>query len=861
MERNKELIKHSASFGLSIGSMIIVTLILLFPIEGFFPLANLVNMGGIYRASSGADHPIKNTIKIDGIDGTVTILRDTWGIPHIYGISEKDLSFGLGICHAQDRLFQMDIIIRTGMGLMSEIMGVSSLSDDIYFRKLGLTEAAEELLDVYEKERNNNPIFDEAMNNSEAYCQGVNTIIEQKIKSNTLPPEFHLLNYQPTEWTPLKALVYNRIMSLMLSYNNRDILATLIYESFGEEAAQEIIPTNSVYQIPVVPEYGNYSLPSYLLPAAKISSENSAMLPTRTKKDHENLIIACKDVLSKTPEMLKVFQQSWIGSNNWVVNGTKTTSGKPILCNDMHLPITLPHIWYEAHMVSSESGLNVYGYTLAGTPLIVIGYNTHVAWGATIVASDSVDWFEYIWNPNNDDQYLNRNTGSWKNIREKTIEIPVRNQPNHTETISYTDDGVILTESGKPLAMKWTATVEPTYEYIAFHLANRAKNWAEFNESMQFFKDPAINIVFADIDGTISLRPTGRFIKRSYFGEGLLVQNGSNPSTPIDWEYIPFNKLPLSVDPPQNYLASANQKSTGPDYQYYITSFQAEGYRARAINRVLREARDGSIDVEFMKDLQCEAGGILDTCAESFVPFFDDAISGVQLSEVESAAQTALENWQSGSNAFLMRKNLVAPTIYAQTMERYREYVWEDDYTNVGLDVRYPQDNTLEYLTRISPNSRWFDDVSTDGINETRDDIIIKAFKQAILDLSFEFSDDTTTWLYGSYHQIEINHLAGVSSLSRGPFPHDGSVYTLLAAGGRTVDSGPSERMIIDLNNQSNCLSVIPTGASGHPASSHYFDQFDLWINCEYHPMLIQFDSSVAFPRNYLESTLILQPI
>ncbi|MFX1533825.1 MAG: penicillin acylase family protein [Promethearchaeota archaeon] len=853
----REIYKQIAILATSIGGVLILAVFLSTPIMGMFALGPIVSPGGIFGAPEGSVY-VSGSITVSGITDTVTIIRDSWGIPHIYGKSNEDVAFGLGYVHAIDRLFQMEMTIRTGLGRMSEILGNSSLEDDIYFQTIGLEKAAQKMLNTYEQERFTNPILDRGLKGIDAYCEGVNTVIKQKIQMKTLPIEFKLLDFEPTLWTPLKTFVYNRLMSLMLSYSEYDLHATILKEELfdgNESRMEELFPINNTfYQVPVVPTYGNYTTPPLL---KKLVSKE----PQRSKEDREILKTAIDDVLDRTPESVRSFQQSWIGSNNWVAGGKKTVTGKPILANDMHLSIDLPHIWMEAHLVASDDDLNVYGYTLTGTPIVVVGFNTHIAWGFTNVGNDATDWYEYVWNEDKS-QYWSGKANKWKLPTEQTITIPVKGKGNHTAIIRYTEDGVLMTERGKTLAMRWAATYSPTYEIIALYGVNRAKNWQEFNESIQYFHDPPQNIVYADVAGNIALRPTGRFIKRSYFGEGRFIQNGSDPTLNKDWEFIPFNELPLAMNPAQGYLASANQKSTGPDYPYYISSAQAPGYRGRSINRLLSEASDGSIDVDFMKDAQCGRGGIFDTCAEAFTPYFINATedSGLSLRTIEEDALNALKAWQASADRFLMNKTLVGPTIYQLTMNRLKQFVWEDEYEAAEISVARPQDNTLEYLIKNFPDSAWFDDVSTATV-EDRDDIMVKAFLKAVEDLEELFGSDVSTWKWGEYHQMYYNHLGGIPAFSRGPFPHDGSGYTLLAAGGRIVTSGPSERLVVDFDNISNAWSVIPTGTSGIPTNPHYDDQITLWLNAEYHPMLIQYNTVAGFPAEYLIATLILNPL
>lgn len=860
MSSSRDLYKQGGVLIVSIIGILILIIVLSTPIRGMFALGPIVSPGGIFGASHGSSYS-SGTITLEGIEAPVTIIRDNWGVPHIYADTQKDAVFALGYCHAIDRMFQMEMTVRTGMGLMSEIMGNDSLDDDIYYLTLGIASAAQEMLDTFEIERKTDPQLDTLLEILDAYCDGVNYEINTRIKTHTLPIEFQLLNFEPTPWTPLKTFIYNRLMSLMLTYSTFDLEATILRdELFNKDlyAMEELFPLNQTfYQVPIVPNYGTYE--NYSL-SLKVTEKTKADVQSGDSKTRRSLI---QKILDRTPESLNFFQQSWIGSNNWVANGTKTVSGKSILANDMHLSIDLPHIWYEAHLVAKNDNWNIYGYTLTGTPVVIVGFNTHVAWGFTNVGPDGVDWFEYVWDG---DKYWNGS--GWALPIEKNVTIPVKGLGDRNVTIRYTDDGVIMDEKGKSMiAMKWTATESPTYEIKALYGANSATNWVEFNESMQWFHDPPQNVVFADSEGTIALRPTGRFVKRN-FTEGLLarfVQNGSDPSVNKDWEYIPFNELPYSVNPDQCYLASANQKSTGPDYHYYLSSTQAAGYRGRSINRHLSEAPDGSIDVDFMKDAQCGDIGILDISAEAFTPFFIDAVgqAGVQLSKTAEVALAALKTWADSKDRFLMNKTLVGPTIFSETFSQFKNYTWFDEYEAAGIvDVTRPQDNTLEHLVRNLPNSTWFDDISTPPpMIEERDDIIVRAFIKAVEELEKEFGSNVEEWLWGEYHQMYFNHLAEIPSFGKGSYPHDGSGYTLLAASGRHVGSGPSERMVVDFENISNSWSVIPAGVSGNPANPHYADQaLELWMNGEYHLMLIQYDTVTSFPKENLEATLILKP-
>ncbi|UCG03261.1 MAG: penicillin acylase family protein [Candidatus Heimdallarchaeota archaeon] len=857
MSLPRDLYKQGALLTISIGGVLLLVLILSTPIMGMFALGPIVSPGGIFGASKGSDY-VSDTITLEGIDNTVTIIRDNWGIPHIYAETHKDAAFALGYCHATDRMFQMEMIARTGMGRTAEILGNSSLEDDIFYQTIGIEKTAQEMLDTFK----NDNTLDEMLNILDSYCEGANYEINHRTNTKTLPIEFQLLGFKPSPWTPLKTFVYNLLMGLSGTYSTYDLQATILRDKLFNgnlTAMDEIFPLNqSYYQVPVIPKYGNYSLPSNEM---KMNLEPIHS----TDDDIEARVSAINKILNRIPDSVRFLKESGVGSNNWAVNGSKTVTGMPMLANDMHLEITLPHIWYEAHLVVSKPKMNIYGYTLTGTPIVIVGFNTHVAWGITYVSSDALDWYEYIWDDSSS-QYWSGSENKWKSPEERIITIPVKGLNNHTETIRYTEDGVVMAEEmgRKLIAMRWITTESPTYEIKAMYGVNTATNWKTFNESMQWFSSPTINVVFADTEGNIALRPTGRIIKRNFTQayQGRFIQNGSDSNLDKDWDYIPFNELPYDLNPPQNYLASANQKSTGPDYPYYISSTQDPGYRARCINRFLNEAQPGTIDVDFMKKLQCGDWGIFDISAEAFTPYFLDAFdqSGETLSDTATIALAKLKTWNNSDDRYLMKKELVGPTIFDATLSRFREFVWQDDYDEAEIDVTKPQDNTLEFLVRNFPESKWFDNVTTPLV-EKRDDIIVKGFLKAIEDLEEILGSDVSEWKWGEYHRMHFNHLGGIPAFSAGNYPHDGSSYTPLLAGGRAPRVGPSERMVVDFNNISNSWSVIPAGVSGNPSNPHYADQaLNLWMEGQYHLMLIEYNSVEQFPIANREAKVILKP-
>ncbi|MFX1562334.1 MAG: penicillin acylase family protein, partial [Promethearchaeota archaeon] len=681
----------------SIALVCSVSILLSVPIDIIPPLGNLINpFTGIWTVPLTAEHPVSQTIIAPSkVSSPVTVIRDSWGIPHIYAENDEDLYFAFGYVHAQDRLWQMDIMRRTGRGLLSEILGADYVSTDVFLRTIGMEHAAKVTIDLMEQQSDS---FNQTlMNDLSSYTDGVNWFISNV--GFNLPLEFKLLNYRPAPWSLIDSIVIGRVMAFELTWETYDLEFSKIHNALGNESAWELFPLVPPLQIPVVPEYGI----SYPVPPTTSSTSSEETFS-------EDLLCAFDSVRAWNEQVkdpfgiLAAMKEGWPGSNNWAVNGTKSATGKPILCNDMHLSWSIPSVWYQAHCVSSDSGLNIYGFTLPGIPLTIVGHNEHLAWGFTNVGPDVMDWYYYVMDDqDNPTQYWYDN--KWNPIQEETITIPVKGAFPVTTTIRRTVHGPILSgyeatvgSSNYSVAQRWTG-YDASYEMRAFYKMNHATNYAEFIDGQREFWSPAQNIVYADIDGNIAIRPTGHIPIRDSYPYGRLPLNGSDGEG--EWnDYIPFSELPLSLNPSQGYVASANQLSAlYPNYPYFIHSYIDPGYRARRINWLL--SSDDSVTVEDMKTYQLD---IVDNASSAFVPYLLAAYSGASPSfktATLNAAISYLNAWD-----YTMDKDLVAPTIWRAWWEYYEEDVFDDEYADAGIsNLGYPSMVILENLTRNGPTS------------------------------------------------------------------------------------------------------------------------------------------------------------
>ncbi|MFQ5978322.1 MAG: penicillin acylase family protein [Candidatus Heimdallarchaeota archaeon] len=788
------------------------------------------------------------------------IIRDNWGVPHIYAETESDLYFATGFVHAQDRLFQMDMFRRLVSGRLSEVIGPAFYSEDQYHRRLQLWKSAQASYDYMKQNEADSPFIKML----DDYVRGVNSYIDQ-LSDENLPDEFQLLNYKPEPWAPTDSLAWGKMMEWNLAGQTYDLTVGLATILFGEEVVYELFPLNNTFRmIPVLPNYGSYDENSSIGAFSERLAENS--IDKALTKTYRNILEAIPKEI-ELPYGLRVKgNPEATGSNNWVVSGDLTSSGFPLLANDMHLSWSMPPLWYEVHQVILETDFNVYGFSFPGVPTIVAGHNTQAAWAFTNVGADVCDYYYYKINPSNPNQFWNGTTQQWQefDIVEEVIEI--REQSSKTETFLETGHGPIIsnytsdgTAEDLPVALRWTGYDVPDELFKAVYYINHAHNLTAAVAAQRFWGVPAQNFAFADISGNIAMRPVGKYplrdTKAGYWGR--IPYNGSANENP--WlGYIPYEELPTAANPTQGFLSSTNQKTAGPEYKHFLGSFFAPGYRSRRITDLLRSLESDSATIEDMKRFQ---GDNVDTAAIAFLPTL------LSVNSTESRTQQALDILATWNGTML--KGLIAPTIWREWMDEFIELTFKDEYDQAGAsEVLYPQWNTVERFVVQNGSVGWFDNVTTADVNETIDVIAAAALNATLENLELLFGNaDMNDWEYGFYHKMLILHPLGsvLSVYNRGPYPWDGSSNTLNAAGGRVVKGGPSERIVYDLARIANgsafaAYSVLPGGQSGNTASTHYDDQLELFRSYDYHPAWF-YDQPTDFPLSEVESQMTLEPI
>lgn len=704
--------------------------------------------------------------------GRVEVYYDDFGVPHFVADDEKALAFAIGYIQAKDRLFQMDLLRRMMRGQLSEVFGEEFYESDEFHVKMDFVAAAEASWRLIKEL---DPHVAELL---EVYSEGVNFCIE----TCDLPPEFELVGYKPEPWTPTDTLLMSKLIAWGLTGNFWDLRRAVIAERLGEDTLEELYPERVEHDYPII----------------------------RVRKE-------LADHLSK-------FEGREFGSNNWVVSGELTASGKPMLANDPHLPLTAPPVWYEMHIRLKDR--NIRGVTFPGVPLIVIGWNDRLAWGFTNVGADVIDFYTYVWNGT---RYLYK--GKWLEPQREVKTIRVKTAEGFEErkvVIEKTVHGPLIEREGFKVAIAWTGLTATT-EALAIYRYNYASDIEEFIEAMKYFDVPAQNVVYADVDGNTMYYPAGKYPVRLVNGKevaGNVVFNGSNgdgewrgfkPYGFSSWEgFILFEEIPHLINPP--YVATANQEITF-DYEHYLgdTMYFAEPYRAMRIYEMIEQiaAREKLTPEHFM-EMQRDT---YSKAAEFFLPFLLEVDEEDLKNYVEMIAK-----WDRR-----MSKDSREALVFALWLEKFVNETFGDEFGAAGLDREYyPK---LFVLQNLPADSRWFDDIRTQE-RETRRDIAARALREAIKEIETEGYRT-----YGDLNVLDVRHPFSrvVSFFDYPKIPMDGSAYTVFNFRRdrlwNDAQAGSSWRMIVTFEEN---YCVIPGGNSGFFLSKHYSDQLEMWARGDY---------------------------
>ncbi len=741
----------------------------------------------------------KGTLKIDGLASEVEIIFDTFGVPHITAESEEDAHFALGYVHAQDRLFQMEMLRRVSSGRLSEVFGEELLETDTFFRTLGISLQAEEAIEQFWTNEQNEPW----QVNTLAYIKGVNQFMENGPK----PIEFHLLSIPVEPYTLQDVYLTTGFMAFGFAEGFReDPLVSTLMNTLGNDYLKDLIIDweELAEKIPVFD------------PAM---AENLLSISTHTQQILDNLPVA-----------------PWLGSNSWVIGPSKTAGGKVLFANDTHMGFSQPSVWYEAHI--EAPGLSSYGNYAAGFPFPLLGHNRFMAVGLTMFENDDTDF--YIEKPvaENPNQYW---YGEEKlSFTSRTEIISVKDGDDISFEVRSSKHGPIINAVipqiaaiyTQPVAVSWSylqlpnQNLEATYNIIKASTMNEVKNGASMINS------PGLNIMYGDVDGNIAWWTTAKLWQRPEGQSGKLFLDGSDPAQePVG--FLPFEMNPHAENPPWGYVYSANNQPEGMDGNLYPGYYVPEN-RAKRITQLIEEENEWTI--EKMKTMINDVYAAEDLhISKILIPLLMET----KLSANEMSVLSLLKNWDGNYSINSQGAVIIQKWIYL-----IQKYAFEDEMGQ-KLFGTYIGSHLQKRSTRVfmeNDTSIWWNNVNS-NTQENRNEIVSKAFSETCAALEIQLGRDTDKWTWGAVHSVEHPHPFGENERLRkyfnvGPIALKGGNEVINNVGFKpdssgyyTATFGPAMRIIIDMGQIQKSWSVQPTGQSGNLLSEHYSDQAQMYAN------------------------------
>lgn len=794
---------------------------------------------------------ISGELNVAGLQSSVEVLRDDWGVPHIYADNTHDLFFAQGFVQAQDRWWQMEFNRHIGRGRIGELTGLnqSVLGNDLFIRTVGWQQAAERDLAV---------LSPQVVEYLQSFSDGVNAYITSR-PADDLALEYRLLgvtgvNITVEPWTPLDSIAWGKVLSWDLTSSfSDDIQRQVILEALGEDMLVDYSPPFPYDQMPTILQAEDLPLSEESLSA----SIQGHVTDTQITMQLVGGYIAGDPIAG----MLGRFNEPGIGSNNWVATNSMTESGTPLLANDPHLSIGMPSIWYEVGLhclpVTDACPIEVGGFATSATPGVIIGHNANIAWGVTNVGADVQDVYMITVNPDNPLQY--EWNGEWRDmtVREEVLQFG-DNEPTLTMQVRETHLGPIINDNDydsethalsgfnneNPMALRWTGIDTGTLLDAVMGL-NLAENWDDFRAALSMWSVPSQNFVYADVEGNIGYQTPGQIPYRPEGMNGTLPVPG-NVDT-YEWQgFIPFDDLPRVYNPPRDYIVTANQAvvpleyyeqladTLGEGMNYELSYDWSYGYRGERINQLIEEYAPHS--VETYSNIQGDNKGLF---AEDIMPYLADLdLTDASLQEVRDW----LGSWDFVHSADSQQALYFTYFIREVMRHTYNDQLPEDiTPTNGNL---YPLVRMMEDADNV-----WWDDVTTSDVTEDRDTILTRALQSALDSIHSDIGTDRTEWVWGNAHSaVFVSNPLGLSGINliedlvnRTASGVSGG-YEIVNATSLRINSDdfgvsalPSMRYIADPANWDNTRTIHTTGQSGHPASPYYTNMIQPWVDIEYH--------------------------
>ena len=731
-------------------------------------------------------------VQLKNIQKETTVYFDEFGVPHIYADNSKDAMEALGYVHAQDRLWQMELMRRIAPGRLSEIFGSVALKNDKFFAGLGIEEASAKAIAALDK---NSPSYQLTM----AYLDGINQYIEE----GKTPVEFSLVGVKKDKFTI------------------KDVYNIFGYMSFSFAMAQK--------SDPLLTDIRNKYGMSYLKDFGIDGSFNTTRIKNAKEQPQEYAAIAnsVASLLDQSPI------PPFVGSNSWVIAPQKTKNGKVIFANDPHIGFSQPGTWYEAHIVTPD--FELYGCYLAGTPYPLLGHNRDYAYGLTMFENDDIDLYQEENNPFDANKYRTPNGFTKYETRKKTIKI--KDSVDVVLNLKVSRHGPIINDmidglnKDKPVAMSWIYTQQPIQILDAVYMLSHSKSKADFQKGVKLIAAPGLNVMYGDAKGNVGWWATGKLYKHNEGVNPNFILDGASGKDDIT-EYLDFSKNPSAENPAWNYVYSANNQPEPIDGFLYPGYYLPED-RAKRITQLLDPKSNW--DKEYVSKM------IFDNASIVTPEVVKNLISNVDyngLSKNEKKAITVLKSWKGSNNL-----NDVAPTIYNKWIYFYLKNTFEDELGAANFKQFLGTHIMKQIVAKqmANENSLWWDIVTTKNKKEIRSEILLKSFKEAIVSLEKQLGNAVSSWTWNRVHVLEHQHPLGkVAALRRvfnvGPFEVPGTnevinnqFFDYTDEVKYVVKGGPSTRRIIDFSDIENSWSILPTGQSGNQLSSHYSDQAELY--------------------------------
>ena len=743
------------------------------------------------------------TLKLKGLQKAVKILRDEWGIAHIYAETQDDLFFAQGFVAAQDRLWQMDLWRRQGEGKLAEVLGPQALERDRFAR---LLRYRGDMRTEYES------YAPDAKQIIEAFVRGVNANIE--ISKNRLPIEFQLTGVKPEPWTPEVCLT--RMAGYVMTRNaTTEVQRAQFVRQYGKEFVDEWFETEPIRKVEIPAGLDLNGIDGEILKSATAAGGPIVFNPSD-------------------------------GSNNWVIDGSMSATGKPLLANDPHRAIALPSLRYMVHLVGP--GWNVIGAGEPSLPGVAAGHNERVGFGFTIVGIDQQDLYVEEINPANPNEYRYR--GKWEKMRVERERINVKGESKPREVeLKFTIHGPVIYEDPalrRAYSLKWVGSEPGTAGYLASLTLNRVQNWDQFLKAMDRWKVPSENLIYADVDGNIGWVAAGMTPIRKGWS-GLLPVPGADGR--YEWQgFLPVSKLPQKYNPNDHFVATANHNILPPDYKYELGYEWASPIRFRRIAEVLGTSNKKFSVADFQK-LQHDE---LSLPARELTTI----LRGVNVAKPElKKFVDLLTGWDC-----VLGRDSNSAVLFEYWLTKLPAAIFKSKIPVDAWAVVAPRISLLKTIEALkNPDKKWFGD----NPPVARDAAMLKSLEEAVAEAKSKLGDDPSKWRWGSLHKASFNHslsssldLKKLMDLPAAERGGDANTVNNTSGPGFRQNHGASYRQILDVSDWDNSVGTNVPGQSAQPGCRHYGDLLPMWANGQYFPLLFNRQKIEAMAKD----RLVLEP-